>query len=92
MSARGAPLGNQNAVKENRRWMNALNRAIAQDDSRRLRDAAEMLLNKAAAGEPWAIRELGDRLDGKAAQQVVLQGDPDNPVRIEKIVREVVKP
>lgn len=88
----GAPLGNQNAVKENRRWQNTLNRAISQDDSKRLRDAAEALLDKAAAGEPWAIKELGDRLDGKAAQQIVLAGDADNPLRVEKIVREVVKP
>jgi hypothetical protein len=88
----GAPLGNQNAVKENRRWQNALNRAIAQDDAERLRQAAETLLTKAAAGEPWAVKELGDRLDGKCAQQVIIAGDPDNPLNVEKIVREVVKP
>ncbi len=42
----------------------ALRRAIAQDDGKRLRAAAEQLLNAAAEGEPWAINTLADRLDG----------------------------
>lgn len=88
----GAPIGNQNATKENRQWSNALNRAIAQDNGERLRAAAEKLLTCASNGESWAVKELGDRLDGKAAQQVLLQGDKENPLVIEKIVREVVKP
>ena len=50
--------------------MNALNRAIAQDDGKRLRDAAEQLLTLAAEGEAWAIRELADRLDGKPKESV----------------------
>ena len=76
----GAPLGNQNAVKENRRWSEALNRAIAQDDGKRLRAAAEKLLDKAADGEPWAIREIGDRLDGKAPQALEHSGPGGGPV------------
>lgn len=51
----------------------ALRRAIAQDDGRRLRDAAEQLLSKAAEGEPWAIGMLADRLDGKAGQEVTIR-------------------
>jgi hypothetical protein len=81
----GAPLGNQNAAKENRRWAEALNRAIVQDEGKRLREAAESLLDKAASGEPWAVKELADRLDGKAAQAVALTGVNGEPfvVRIE---------
>ena len=51
----------------------ALRRAIAQDDSDRLRQAAEALLTQAAAGEPWAINTLADRLDGKAPQSVTVE-------------------
>ena len=51
----------------------ALRRAIAQDDGQRLRDAAEKLLDLAAAGEPWAINTLADRLDGKAPQSVTVE-------------------
>ena len=84
-----APFGNQNAVKENRRWANALSRAIAQDDGERLRKAAEKLLDCAAEGEPWAVRELADRLDGKPAQAVVLAGDKDAPLETRMEVKLV---
>ena len=50
--------------------MAALERALAQDDSKRLRNAVETLLDKASQGEPWAIGMLADRLDGKAAQGI----------------------
>ena len=62
--------GNPAGTKMPKRFMAALDRAIAQDDSKRLRDAAEKLLTKAADGEPWAIGMLADRLDGKAAQAI----------------------
>ena len=81
MAGRGAPLGNRNASKSKPFW-HAIDRAIAQEDGKRLRDAAEKLLNFAAAGEEWAIKELGDRLDGKCAQAVVLSGDADAPLTI----------
>jgi hypothetical protein len=67
----GAPLGNQNAKKDNRRWAEAINRAIAQDDGKRLREAAEKLLTLASEGDIQALKELGDRLDGKAVQSIV---------------------
>lgn len=55
----------------------ALRRAIAQDDGKRLRAAAEQLLNAAAEGEPWAINTLADRLDGKAPQSVSVEHKRD---------------
>ena len=78
----GAPAGNKNAAKENRRWSEALNRAIAQDKGKRLRDAAEKLLTKASEGEPWAVKELGDRLDGKPAQAITGADGKELVVRI----------
>lgn len=45
-----------------------LRRAIASDDGKRVRACADKLLDLAAAGEPWAVRELIDRLDGRAVQ------------------------
>lgn len=71
----GAPVGNLNASKS-KRWYEALDRAIKQDEGARLRTAAEKLLDLAAAGEPWAVKELGDRLDGKPTQQTEISG-PD---------------
>lgn len=82
-----APPGNQNASK-GRMFEQALKRAIAQDDGKRLRDAAEMVLNKAAAGEPWAIGVLADRLDGKPSQAIVGSGENGEHLfqRIERVV------
>ena len=63
----GAPIGNRNAQK-GKVWNDALRKAIAQDNGKRLRASIEQLLNLASTGEPWAIRELADRLDGRPKQ------------------------
>jgi hypothetical protein len=73
-----APLGNNNATK-NRQWANALQRAITQDDGARLRKAAEQLLDLAASGEQWAVKELADRLDGRSIQGVEVSGKDGAP-------------
>ena len=77
----GAPLGNQNAVK-NKPWREAVDRALKAGDGQKLRAIADKLIDLAAAGDIQAIKELGDRLDGKAAQQVQLSGDSENPLQI----------
>lgn len=83
--------GNKLAAKS-RLFDGALKRAIAQDDGKRLREAAEKLLTLAANGEAWAVKELADRLDGKPQAQVTLSGDEDNPLTlIGKIERVIVK-
>jgi len=64
----GAPLGNQNSSKNNRLWAETIRRAVVQSDGKRLRQIAEALLDKAAEGDIAAIKELGDRIDGKSVQ------------------------
>ena len=64
-------------------------RCIKQDDADRLRKAGEALLSMAANGELPAIKELFDRLDGKAAQSVVIEGG-DEPVRIQLTASEAL--
>jgi hypothetical protein len=92
MAERGGQPGNANGGTgaDTAPFKSALRRAIAQDDSKRIRDAAEKLLDLAAAGEPWAVRELADRTDGKAAQSVTLAGDPDKPLQ-SKVTVEFVE-
>lgn len=75
--AGGAPQGNNNAGRNKPFWR-AIDRAIVQDDGKRLREAAEKLLDLAAQGEQWAVKELADRLDGKAAQAIELTADITN--------------
>jgi hypothetical protein len=72
----GAPIGNQNAAKS-RVFSDALRRAIAQDDGARIRKAAETMLDLAASGEPWAVKEVFDRLEGKPAQALLMSGDDE---------------
>ena len=74
-----APLGNKNAVK-NRPWSEAINRALLADDGKRLRGIAEKIVTLAEGGDVQALKEIGDRLDGKPAQQVALTGADDGPL------------
>lgn len=53
---------------------------MIQDDGKRLRMAAEKLLDLAAEGEQWAVKEIADRLDGKAPQAVT--GEGGGPVEL----------
>lgn len=88
----GAPVGNLNAAKS-KRWYETLDRAIKQDEGQRLRQAAEKLLDLAASGEQWAVKELGDRLDGKPTQQTELSGPDGGAIEtVSKIVREIADP
>lgn len=78
----GAPTGNTNSSKDNRLWRNTILRAIAQGDPERLRLIAESLLNKAAEGDVSALRELGDRIDGKPTQAVEMSGPGGAPLEV----------
>ena len=66
----GAPKGNTNSSKNNRLWADTIKRAITQADGKKLRAIADKLIEKAAEGDMQAIKELGDRIDGKAQQQI----------------------
>jgi hypothetical protein len=78
--------GNPEGRALNKPFLDAVSRAIAQDDGKRLRKAAEQLLDAADAGEPWALQMLADRLDGKPKQQVEASGADGGPLVVE-IVR-----
>ena len=84
--------GNPAGGAKIKRFYAALDRAIVQEDGKRLRDAAEKLLTEAANGESWAIQMLADRLDGKPAQQLALTGADDGPIRASLTVQFVDKP
>lgn len=84
LAQRGAPAGNQNAAKS-REFEQTVRRAMLADDGKRLRAAAEKLLDLAAAGERWAVECLRDTLDGKPAQSIAVDltkrtvADMDDP-------------
>ena len=75
-----APKGNKNSSKNNRAWGKVVRKLAIQEDAKRLHNVAEALFRKAEDGDIAAIKELGDRLDGKASQEIT--GDSDQPLTI----------
>lgn len=69
----GAPLGNKNAAKA-RQWAAAIERALekrgAGDKKKALDDLAEKLLSKCDEADLAALKEFGDRIDGKPRQEL----------------------
>lgn len=70
--------GNPGGRSKDLPFKTALNmeiKAVADDDQRGLRKIARQLLEQAENGEPWAIKEVADRLDGKPSQSHALEHD-----------------
>ncbi len=81
MADRGAPEGNNNAGK-NKPWAEAIRRALLAEDGKELRALAEKLIERAKEGDVTALKEIGDRTDGKAIQAVEAQIDGKLTVEI----------
>ena len=75
-----APKGNTNSSKNNRAWGKVVKKLAIQEDAKRLHNVAEALFRKAEDGDIAAIKELGDRIDGKSEQTI--SGDSDAPITI----------
>ena len=77
-----APIGNQNGAKA-KVWHAAICRAleartVSRTDGKKQIDAlAEKLLDLVEAGDLPALKEFGDRMDGKPAQAVTVAGDDE---------------
>lgn len=73
MAGRGAPKGNQHAAR-GKYWRDTIDWALrnyegsAVERGQALRKIAFRLIESALEGDHAAIREIGDRLDGKPAQ------------------------
>lgn len=82
----GAPKGNTNAANkpEKMLFLSAVKKAMEADTIAgkidRVRLAAESLLDQAASGEEWAIKELANRLDGKAVQATTISNPDGTPL------------
>jgi ribosomal protein L17 len=88
LAARKNPGGGKG---QDKLWSDALrlavNEASADGDGKKLRALANKLVEKGLEGDVSALREIGDRLDGKPTQAIA--GVPDQPL-VHKIVREIV--
>ena len=95
MAERGGQKGNDNR-RRGRIFASALAEALALpsrvDQMARIAVIADKLVTMAEAGDLQAIREIADRLDGKARQQLELMGEDGGPVQVEKVERVIVDP
>lgn len=71
----GAPEGNDNA-KKGKLFYDQLRKVLVQNDSFKLRKITEKFVEAAEKGEAWAVKEIMDRMDGKAVAIQEIQG-PD---------------
>jgi hypothetical protein len=80
----GGQPGNTNSSKNNRIWANTIRKLAVQEDYRRIHAIAEKLYEKAIEGDLGAIKEVGDRLDGKAVaiQEITGADGKDLPIGI----------
>jgi hypothetical protein len=69
-----ANLGNTNSNKVNRIMNDTLRRVLIQDEALRARTITEALVAKAEDGDVSAIREVFDRMEGKAVAKTELSG------------------
>ena len=74
----GAPIGNKNATKNNP-FLDAMKRALAQNPQK-IGRIVDKVLEKAEEGESWAVKEVADRLDGKAVQANTLEDAEGNNI------------
>jgi hypothetical protein len=90
----GAPVGNQNAAKA-KVWRAAIDRALERrtqsrtDGIKEIDALADTLLQLVATGDLPALKEFGDRMDGKPAQALIGGDDDDPPLKVEGIVKLV---
>jgi hypothetical protein len=90
-NGRGGQLGNQNS-KKGKLFYNQLRVALVQEDSRKLRNIAEKLVKAAEDGEPWAIKEVIDRVDGKAVQATEISGVDGEAIELKQIEFIIKRP
>lgn len=88
-----APVGNSNA-KKGKQWADAVRRAIrakyGKEWEESLQELAAKLVDAAGEGDFQALKEIGDRLDGKPAQALDIGNRDGEP--FQSIQRTIVDP
>lgn len=83
MAEIGAQPGNKNASK-GAEWRQAIKRALAHKSGKTYREGLDLVATKfiesASNGDAWAMKEIGDRIDGKPSQAVELSGPDGTPI------------
>ena len=78
-------MANPRGQQRDKPFRDALRMEIADagEDRKELREVARALISKGKAGDVQAIKEIGDRLDGKVPQAHIGGDEGDNPLVVE---------
>lgn len=83
-------MGRVNGKAAGRMWRDAIRLAVnreTEDGRKEINDIAAALVQKAKEGDVAAMKEIGDRLDGKPQQQHEHVGEDGGPVQIAVAVK-----
>ena len=70
--------GNNNATK-NKMFQDRIRKALTQSPER-LANIVDKLIEKAEEGDGWAVKEIMDRIDGKAVQANTVENADGTPL------------
>lgn len=87
----GGQPNNQNA-KKGRLFYEQLRKELVQEDKVKLRKIANKLVQAAEEGEAWAIKEIIDRVDGKAIQSTEISGVDGDAIELKAIEFVIKRP
>ena len=88
-NSRGGQLGNKNATK-NKLFLDQIKRHLTQNP-KKLEKIVEGLVEAAMDQESWAVKEIMDRVDGKAVQSNTFEDAEGNSL-LQAIEVRFVKP
>lgn len=83
--------------KSDKIWADAVRRAVMrrleneEGKPQKIERLADNLVQMALDKDMGALKEIGDRLDGRPAQSTTLEGNPDKPL-FHAIERRIVRP
>jgi hypothetical protein len=84
----GAPKGNTNG-KKNKLFYDRIQKHLIQNPHK-LEKIVETLVQEAQNGEPWAVKEIMDRVDGKAVQSTEISGVDGDAIEL-KMIEFIIK-
>ena len=80
--------GNPDGLKKTTFIRDCFVRLNAQSDGNMVRQVCEKVVELAKEGEPWAVQELFNRLDGKPPQAITGDGDASLVVQVIKFAND----
>ena len=89
-NGRGGQPGNNNA-KKNKMFYDRIQKHLIQNPAK-LEKIVETLVQEAQNGTPWAVKEIMDRVDGKAVQATEISGSDGNAIEISQIEFVIKRP